>query len=70
MPSYKDTSAAIAQWICLHLPSCCPGSSPKHTIYALSLYVKFVLYLYCEKNKKNQKSCQFGPFKKRYEWAL
>ena len=26
--------ATIAQWIRLHLPSCRPGSSPKHTIYA------------------------------------
>ena len=24
--------ATIAQWICSHLPSCHPGSNPKHTI--------------------------------------
>ena len=26
--------AAIAPWFCLRLPSCGPGSNPKHTIYA------------------------------------
>ena len=29
-------AAAIAQWICLHLPSCSPGSNPKHTICAFN----------------------------------
>ena len=29
-------AAAIAQWICLHLPSCNPGSNPKHTICAFN----------------------------------
>ena len=27
--------AAVAKWIRLRLPSCRPGSNPKHTIYAL-----------------------------------
>ena len=30
----------------------------------LSFIVKFVLYLYCKKNKKKQKEAGFGPFKK------
>ena len=30
--------AAIAQWIRLNLPSAAPGSSPKHTIYAFTIY--------------------------------
>ena len=33
--------ATIAQWICLHLLSCRPGSSPKHTVNA---FVNFYLY--------------------------
>ena len=33
-PIMSQWGAAIAQWIRLHLPSCRPGSSPKHTIYA------------------------------------
>ena len=44
--------AAIAQWIGLRLPSCHLGSSSKHTIYAISVIVKFVLYLSCEKEGK------------------
>ena len=34
--SYWD--AAIAQWICLRLPSVATGSCPKHTIYAFIIY--------------------------------
>ena len=30
--------ASIAQWIHLHLPSCRPGLSPKHTIYVFIIY--------------------------------
>ena len=30
--------AAIAQWIHLQLPSCHPGSSPNHIIYAFIIY--------------------------------
>ena len=36
----------IAQWIRLRLPFCCPGSSPKHTIYAFIFKMEFVLYLF------------------------
>ena len=35
--------AAVAQWIRLRLPSCRPGSNPKHTIYT---FIK--LYLNCD----------------------
>ena len=43
--------AAKAPWIhlCAYHPAT-PGSSPKHTIYAFSFVVKFVLYLSCEKS--------------------
>ena len=42
----NNWGTAIAQWIRLHLPSCCQSrSSPKHTIYAL----------YVEKTKINKK---------------
>ena len=36
--SFTYRGAAIAQWIRLRLPSCRPGSSPKHTIYAFIIY--------------------------------
>ena len=48
--------AAIAKWIRMRL------LSAKHTIYALSFIVKFVLYLSCEMNKIKQKEAGFGPF--------
>ena len=34
-------AAAVAKWIRLHLHPAAPGSSPKHTIYAFSVVVKF-----------------------------
>ena len=43
--SKKDfwRGAAIAQWICLRIPSCRLGSNPKHTIYT---FIK--LFLNCD----------------------
>ena len=38
-----------------------PGLTPKHTIYALSFKVKFMLYLSCEKNENKQNESGFGP---------
>ena len=29
---------AIAQWICLRLPSCCPRFESQHAIYAFIIY--------------------------------
>ena len=36
-------------------------ANPKHTIYALSFKVKFMLYLSCEKNENKQNESGFGP---------
>ena len=55
--------AAIAQWFCLRLPSCGPGSNPEHTIYAY-----FNLYFWnCDekRTKINEKEAGIGPFLKR-----
>ena len=45
---FCQLGAAIAQWICLRLPSCNPGSSPKHTIYTFIIFsricAKFVMW--------------------------
>ena len=44
------------------LPSCRPGfESQAHHLQLLSLIVKFVLYLSCEKYEKKQKEPEFGP---------
>ena len=51
--------AAIAQWIPLHLPFCRPGSSPKQTIYALSIYIWIVS---CGKRRKRGRN--WSIFKK------
>ena len=56
--------AAIAHWIRLHLPSCRPGSSPKHAIYDFSFKV-FVLYLSFEKNKINKKRPGLAHFENK-----
>ena len=32
----KHSAAVIAQWFHPSIPSCGPGSNPKHTIYAFS----------------------------------
>ena len=55
------TGAAIAQWIRLHLLSCCTGFESQ-AFMLLSPTVKFVLYLSCKKNKNKQKEPGFGPF--------
>ena len=53
--------AVIAQWILLRLPSCHPGSSPKHTIYIfLNLYLNCVTW---KRRKWTQRSRDW-PIKK------
>ena len=64
---WLNRGVAIAQWIGLCLPSCCPGfnSQACHLGTLFSFIVKFVLYLsmQCEKRTKiNKKEAGFGPF--------
>ena len=44
---HQIMGAAVAQWIRLSLPSCRPGSNPKHTIY--------VRFLNCDMMKRQNK---------------
>ena len=41
----------LSGFICAFHPVA-PGLIPKHTIYAIVIYIQNVLYLSCEKNKK------------------
>ena len=54
--------AAIAQWICLHLPSCRPGSSPKHTIYA---FINLCWFVSSWKDENKQIEAGIGHFFKK-----
>ena len=49
----------IAQWISLCLPSCRPGSSPKHTIYAFIIYGICALGICDVKRTKINKKTHF-----------
>ena len=54
--------AAVAQWICMRLPSCHPGSNPKHTIYP---FINLNLSLNCDmlkRQKINRKRDRDWPF--------
>ena len=51
----------LSGFVCANHPATL-GSSPKHTIYALSFIVKFVLYLSCENNENKQNEAGFAPF--------
>ena len=53
--------AAIAQWICLCLPSCCPGFESQ--TYHLRFY-QFILELYNAEKTKIKKEAGIGQFKK------
>ena len=45
------------------LPSCDPGTNPKHKTYAqYSSNYKFVIELECEKNENKQKEAAISPF--------
>ena len=62
--------AAIAQWIRLHLPSCCPGfESQAHHLCFFSIYKVQIVYLSleseCEKNENKQKEANNCPFLKK-----
>ena len=47
--------AAIAQWISLHLPPCCPGFESQ------ARQIRFFI-LHFEKNENKQKEAGFGPY--------
>ena len=49
---FGGLGATIAQWICLRLPSCRSGSSPKHTIYA---FYSQILHCICHCVEKRTK---------------
>ena len=55
MPTY------LSGLVCAFHPAA-TGSSPKHTIYAFIILIKFVLHLSCEKNENKQKEARFGQF--------
>ena len=59
----EKREANIAQ--CLRLLSCHTRVRIPSTSSMLSIIVKFVLYLSCEKNENKQKEAGFGPFFKR-----
>ena len=57
--------AAIAQWICLRLPSCGPGfESQAHHLCFYHLYSYFVLHYVKKRMIVNKKRPGFGPFKR------
>ena len=47
--------AAIAQWISLHLPPCCPGFESQ------ARQIRFFI-LHFEKNENKQKEAGLGPY--------
>ena len=63
---YKSNGkcAATAQWIRLRLPSCHPGSSPKHTIYAFIIYRQICAVFVSWKQRKTKKRPGMGHFNK------
>ena len=66
---HLSNGIAIAQWIRLCLPSCCPGFEPQHTPSMLfPIYIVQFAYLSfgleCENNGNEQKEAGIGPFKK------
>ena len=58
--------AAIAQWIHLCLPSCCPGFNAEHNIYAF----QFIFELWREQEVNKQKEAGIGPFMKHGRQAF
>ena len=56
--------AAIAQWIRLRLPSCCPGFKSQACYLCIFIY-NICAILSFEKNKNKQKEAGFGPFFKK-----
>ena len=58
--------ASIAQWICLHIPSCRPGFDSQDSICTFIIYSQFCaifVLVMLEKNENKQKEVGFGPFK-------
>ena len=55
----KNRGVAIASWICMRLPSCCPWfeSQAHHLLFYHLKYAIFVM-------RKERKEAGFGPFKK------
>ena len=59
--------AAIAHWTRLHLPSCGPGSKPKHTIYAFIVKFCVIFVIVLRKwVKLNQKRQSLEHIQKKY----
>ena len=62
---YKLWVAAIAQWIRLRLPSCCPGFESQAHHLCFSIYIVQTVYLSiefeCEKNENKQKRGRDWP---------
>ena len=52
--------AAIAQWICLHPPSCCPRFESQ--AHHLSFYQFIFELCHVEKDENKQKEVGIGPF--------
>ena len=63
--------AAIAEWICLPLPSSCPGFRVPSTPSALLSFI-VLCYIFHVKRTKKQKEGGCGPFKKikLYQWSV
>ena len=61
-----NKASAIAQWIRLCLPYCCPGFNAKHNIYAF----QFLFELWWEQEEKKQKEAGIGPFMKHGRQAF
>ena len=61
----KSWGAAIAQWIRLCLPSCCPGfeSQAHHLRFYHLQYLCYICYV--KRTKVKQKEAGFGPFLKK-----
>ena len=58
----KPRGAAIAQWIRLRLPSCCPGFKSQACHLCFNQFIFELCHV--ENTEINQKEAGIGPFKK------
>ena len=56
----------MAQWICMRLPSCSPGSNPNLRFFNLVSNCTQNLSSYCERDENKQERGRVGPFKKAF----
>ena len=56
----------MAQWICMRLPSCSPGSNPNLRFFNLVSNCTQNLCSYCERDENKQERGRVGPFKKAF----